>query len=362
MQSKRIEERTVESWFNEVRGQQLKQRQRALDYWNKFLEPHNETWILENKSTEDWGQHLCDFRDYLSEQPLERGEGFLSSNTTKTLCGTIRGYLKHIGCIIKLDKRQKLHLSKVEELARFDFPFNIRIKEKLLSVADTIEEYIVSCGVSFGLRIGDFLSITRGQLEPLLNEEVPISIGKIQTEKVGEPAYPFISSDCQQAIQRRLREMDKLGKTNPKEPMLDLNEGQVNEALQDHFKKAEIGTGSYVVRFHILRKFLTDCLASVSSGDKWKRIVGKSAQSPYIADECREAYKRVLPLIDVNGNRIRGTDQTVKELRSTIADLQTELTHKSNVINALEERIKELETRQDRIELLIKKASGDLIT
>jgi len=330
MKSKKIENRNSETWLSEVKGQQLSQRQRALAYWNRFLEPHNEKWILENLATEDWAQHLCDFRDFLANQPLERGEGFLSSNTTKTLCGTIRGYLKHIGCTVNVTKRQKLHLTKVEELARLDFPFNIRVKASLIRVANPTEEYIVTS--SLGLRIGDFLLLTRGQLEPLLNEDIPIPIGKIQTEKEGEPAFPFISGDFKQAIERRLAEMNKLGKTNPTDRMLDLDENQVNTTLKDVFAKAQINVGNYVVRYHIIRKFISDCLASVSSGDKWKRIVGKSAKSPYIASECREAFQRALPLIDCDGKALRVNEklqQKVDELEGvmrTIAKYMTEKT------------------------------------
>jgi len=322
MESKKIAERNHKTWL-EDHGHR-KQYQRAYDYWTQFLDDKNENWVLENKDVEDWGQHLCDFRDFLARIPKTRGEGFLGDNTTKTLTAAIRGYLKYIGVPLKLDKRQKEALLKVESQVNIDFPFNINVKGSLLGVSDATEEYIVAVGVSFGLRINDFLTITRGQLEPLLNEEPPIPLGKLQTQKKGEPAYPFISGDAKQAIQRLLNEMDAMGRIDKNEPMLKKDCNQVNKILQELFQKANINTGSYTVRFHILRKFLSDNLATVSSSDKWKLIVGKSAKSPYIASDCKEVFKRAMPLIDCNGERFRGTDKQVEALRIAVKQLEEE--------------------------------------
>ena len=341
-------ERNFDSWLAEIpesKAHQRAQRIRTYEHWLNFLGDKNEDWVLANKDSEDWGQHLCDFRDYLRKQPKQRGEGFFSDNTTKTLTAVIRSYLQHIGCKLVLTRRQKTHLTKVESLVSIDFPMNIRVKEKLLSVADPIEDYIISCGISFGLRIGDFLSLTRGRLEPLIEQDIPIPIGKVQTQKVGEPAFPFIGGDAKQSIERVLEYMDKMKRTDSNEPILKTDENGVNQILQDLFKKAGIKTGNYQVRFHILRKFLTDNLASVSSGDKWKRIVGKSAKSPYIANECREAFKRVMPLIDCDGARLRGGNQkvienlriTIKQQEHEIIGLRTRLRELQNQVNAVSE-------------------------
>ena len=88
MKSKKMQERNYESWVSEIptsKPTQRAQRERAYRHWLEFLNPHNESWVLQNLETEDWAQHLCDFRDFLAKQPLQRGEGFLSDNTTKTL-------------------------------------------------------------------------------------------------------------------------------------------------------------------------------------------------------------------------------------------------------------------------------------
>lgn len=337
MQSKKIAERNHKTWLSGMRNN--KQYIRAYDYWLDFLgKDKDEQWVFENLDSEDWGQHLCDFRDFLARIPKTRGEGFLSDNTTKTLAGAIRGYLKHIGAPLKLTKGQKEYLIKVESLVSLDYPFNLNVKGSLLSVSDAIEEYIVAVGVSFGLRINDFLTIKRGQLEPLLNQDIPIPLGKIQTQKKGESAYPFISGDAKQAIERLLKMMDSMGRTDKNEPMLLKDANQTNKILQELFEKANINIGSYTVRFHILRKFLSDNLATVSSSDKWKIIVGKSAKSPYIAKDCLETFTRVLPLIDCNGSRYRGTDAQVEAMRITINQQEEEIIGLKTRLSMLQEQ------------------------
>jgi len=129
--------------------------------------------------------------------------------------------------------------------------------------------------------------------------------------------------------------MDRDGRTDSDEPMLKLQTAnlghEANGILKDLFSKAQIPTGDYVVRFHILRKFLTDQLASVCVEDKWKHFVGKKTRSPYVSAEGREAYKKVMQFTCVNGNRLRGRDvrldvveQRLRTLQSQIASLTTE--------------------------------------
>jgi len=251
------------------------------------------------------------------------------------MAALVRGYLRHIGASLSLSKTQKRELIKVESRPNIDYPLNLRVKEQLIRVADPIENYIVCAGVSFGLRIGDFLKITRGMLEPLLDNAVPIQLPETQTGKEGVPAYPFIDRDAYDAIKELLEVMDRDGRTDSDEPMLKLQTAnlghEANGILKDLFDRAQIPTGDYVVRFHILRKFLTDQLASVCVEDKWKHFVGKKTRSPYVSAEGREAYKKVMQFTCVNGNRLRGRDtrldvveQRLKTLQSQIASLTTE--------------------------------------
>lgn len=358
MKSKRIAERNYTTWLEQYSAGSRRQYERAYDYWLEFLEPHDEQWVLQHRHDEDWGTHLSDFRDWLSGKRKHGTHGelrkaVLSDNTTKSMAAAVRSYLKHVGCTIQLTRAQKEHLVRVTETVRHDYPFNLRVKELLMSVADPTEDYIVSCGVSFGLRVGDFLRITRGQLEPLLEQEPPIAMGELPTEKKGVFAHPFISRDAKEAIERLLRDMDVTGRTSPDEPMLQTDENGVNRILKNLFEKAGVKTGGYDAHFHILRKFLSDNLASVSSGDKWKLIIGKKADSPYIASDCREAYKRVMEFIDINHKKITSVPESfieiVQKQDARIRALEMMLKHpikldtRETYVASLEQRIAELE-------------------
>lgn len=329
MQSIKKEVRDHTTWLQQYKGGSRTQAERAWQYWKQYMEDKDEQWILNNQHTEDWAQHLVNFRRWLSKKPKQRGRGTLSDNATKTMTALVRGYLQHIGASLSLSKTQKRELIKVESRPNIDYPLNLRVKEQLIRVADPVENYIVCAGVSFGLRISDFLRITRGMLEPLLDNEVPIQLPEMQTGKEGVPAYPFIDRDAYDAIKELLEIMNREGRTDSDELMFKLgteNPGhEANAILKDLFDKAQIPTGDYVARFHILRKFLTDQLASVCVEDKWKHFVGKKTRSPYVSAEGIEAYKKVMQFTCVNGDRIRGPDAKVREMEQRLVELKGQM-------------------------------------
>ena len=314
MESIKKTERNHETWLANYQGNSLKQNKTSWRYWTDYLGSKNEDWIFENRDVEDWGSHLVNFHRWLKKKGL-------SDNTCSVRINTIRGYFKHIGIAVSLSRVQSAEVCNVESTPLLDYPFALKTKTELLRVADVTEEYIVSVGASFGLRIGDFVRITRGQLEPLLDSEPPIQLPKIMTRKEGVPAYPCIDRDAKTAIRNMLKEMDADGRTNPKSRMLKLNQRQINQSFKNLFKKADVPTGEYRVRFHILRKFLTDALSRVCSGDKWKNFVGKSTNTPYVTSEGRDAYAKVMDFTCVNGDRIN-QNVNVQSLESKIETLK----------------------------------------
>jgi hypothetical protein len=240
----------------------------------------------------------------------------------------------------------------------------------MLEKADILEEYIVSVGISFGLRVGDFLRLTRGQLEPLLDKEVPIQVPEIQTQKKGETAYPFIDGDAQKAIKQMLLQMDREGRTGNDELMLVFNDTKqrpdnaVNVILQDLAKKANIPLGNYRIRFHCLRKFLTDRLSSVCSGDKWRFFVGKSANgTPYVSSEGRDAYKAVLKYTQIasgltNSAIQQKLENTIKQLEKENSANRTRIElmqkHHKEEIQNLTEKLNDIEKWKETIDAIVK--------
>ena len=96
----------------------------------------------------------------------------------------------------------------------------------------------------------DFLKLTRGQLETHINDETPISIGRIETVKEHVPAYPFIDNDAQPIIKAMLSDMTTEGRVKSNERMLKLlNEIELSRALQRCAKRAGINLGNKRLRF-----------------------------------------------------------------------------------------------------------------
>jgi len=340
MDSRKKADRNHETWLKNFKGQTLRIYATAWKYFTEFLGDKDEAWLLEHKD-EDWGSHLIEFHRFLKQKPKGKGKGLLSDNSCNLFANGIRSYFQHIGIGLGLDRTQKREISKVESMPMKDYPFDLATKAKLLAVATAKEEYILSTGISLGLRISDFMQLKRGQLEPLLDKEVPIPLGELITKKEGVKAYPFLDNDAVYAIRRYLSELDREGRKEPEEKMLLESEFQVNDLLEGLFKKANIPLGSYRVRFHILRKFISDSLASVSSGDKWKWFVGKSATSPYVSHEGREVYKNVLRLTQVNGSaKVKGIDQNqIDQLHQKLDDMNYELGRTSELLELVIENV-----------------------
>lgn len=97
----------------------------------------------------------------------------------------------------------------------------------MFDVADLTEKYVLTAGKSFGLRAGDFLRLTRGDLEAYLDRPVPISIGKYSTQKEAVPAYPFIDSDASPVVKLMIKKMDREGRTKPSDRILTFRD-QIN--------------------------------------------------------------------------------------------------------------------------------------
>jgi hypothetical protein len=94
-----------------------------------------------------------------------------------------------------------------------------------------------------------------------------------------------------------LEKLTREGKTKPNERITSFSkEIQLTRILQRLVVRAGLEVGNKEVRFHCLRKFLSDHLASHMSESKWKQIVGKKiSEGAYISpDELRKDYARAM--------------------------------------------------------------------
>ena len=280
---------------------EAQKRSTAVKYrshWEKFAEFTGLTGdeILAQKKAAGkddftWEKKVVNFVNWLREK---KG---LSPNAASSCAQAIRGFFRyhHSDLILNRQEAQKMNdTTRTTE----DYPLNLEEIKRMAEVANLKEKYILLAGKSFGLRGGDFLSLTRGHLEPFIDREPPISIGEIITDKeAGVKAYPFIDADARPVIKLMLAKMTQEGRISPEEKMVEYNdEVQVSRVLQRLARRACINTGGRRIRFHLMRKFLCDHLASYMSESKWKQVVGKQImEAAYVGvDTLRKDWIRAM--------------------------------------------------------------------
>jgi len=235
-----------------------------------------------------WEKKVFDFRNWLINV---KGQ---SEHSAKTAVGIVRGFFTYHRLGLKFRRGESARLNEAKPKFS-DYRFSLDDLKKMTDIADLQEKYVIIAGKSFGLRAGDFLRLTRGDLEPYLDRPVPISIGEYSTQKESVPAYPFIDGDALHVIKLMIEKMDREGRTKPTDRVLKFSHNvQLTRVIKRITEKAGIKIGSKRVRFHCMRKFLTDHLSSYMSESKWKQIVGKKiSEGAYISpDSLRDDYIR----------------------------------------------------------------------
>ncbi len=264
-------------------------------YWKFFLEFTGMTGdeILESKEKDTeyaWERRLLDFKRWMIEKKD------FAEQSAVTAAGVARSFFSYHREDLKFRPVESRRLGEGKQKYE-DYRFSISDLQKMADVADLTEQYVIVVGKSFGLRAGDFLRMTRGDLEAYIDREPPINIGKYDTQKRDAAAYPFIDRDAKPIIKLMLEKMDREGRTEPNERMLEYsNTIELSRVLRRVVKRAGIKHGSKRVRFHCLRKFLIDRLSSFMSESKWKQIVGKTiSEGAYVSpDLLRKDYDRAM--------------------------------------------------------------------
>ena len=250
--------------------------------FRKFIDfaEMNGVQILEDRKSDKehkWEKKVLEFHKKLKKEKSE--------NYAKTACAAVRSFFEFHYSPLAFRRSEKNRLKEANNLME-DYRFTKDELYKMSFIGGLQEKYIVVVGKSFGLRSGDFLKITRGDLEAYIDREAPICIGKMMTRKGHVPAFPFIDYDAQPVIKEMLAKMDSEKRTSPDERMLNITKGGLNKALQRLALKAGIKKGNKRIRFHCLRKFLTDRLSAYGSESKWKQIIGKKiSEEAYISEE-----------------------------------------------------------------------------
>ncbi len=265
---------------------------------------------------------LAFFRKWI----LESGK---STNYASSALGAVGGFYHHNRCKLNFTQSESKRLRERARITQ-DYHFDKEDIERMSKYANLKEKYVLFVGKSVGLRGSDFLRFTYGFFRSAkLENEAPIALGEVMTNKETEKAYPFLDSDALPVVKDWL-ELNKL-KTDEMR-ILDDTEDNLSLILQNLCKKAGMEIEGVTihgkrVRFHCLRKFLIDRLSVHSSESQWKQIVGKAiGEGAYVTqDQLRTVYLKAIKDISINGNSNGLKAKRLIELENALLESQKRL-------------------------------------
>lgn len=235
-----------------------------------------------------WERKILTYKEWIKKQTTRNNDHY-SDHAADLAVNTLRSFFEYYREPLKFSQNESRKLNTRVKRKTQDYRLENEEIAKMAYVANLNEKYVVLLGKSFGLRVGDFVTITYGMYRSLnLEQPGPIFMGEIQTEKEGVMAFPFIDSDA-------LPVLKKILSVNTDKPdnqrVVDVKEEEMTALLQRLAERAKINLGGKRLRFHCLRKYLIDRLANNMSESKWKQIVGKAISedayvSPYELQSC----------------------------------------------------------------------------
>jgi site-specific recombinase XerD len=222
---------------------------------------------------------------------------------------TIRGFYSYYRMPL-IFRRQESKKLREKNRTTTDYLFDKEDLARMALVGDLKSRYVLLVGKSIGLRASDFVKLTYGTFRSVkLENEAPLALGEIATQKESIKAYPFLDSDAIPIVKAWL-DSHKDAKDNDR--IIEDTENNLTIILQTLAKKAgmEIDNGAIHgkrVRFHCLRKFLIDRLSAYASESQWKQIVGKSIdEGAYVSqDQLKGVFSRAMKDLLINGNGLK---------------------------------------------------------
>lgn len=285
-------DKATHEWLDSLKKSSRATYQTGWKYFLEYTKMTGDQILADRKKDEayNWEKRVLDFKRWMIDVKDK------AETTATTTAATTRSFFAYHRVGLEFRPTEKRRLK--EARAKYeDYRFSREDLAKMASVANLTEKYVLVAGKSFGLRAGDFLALTRGDLEAYIDREPPISIGEYTTQKESVKAYPFIDSDAKPVIKMMLEKMNREGRIGPNERILEYtNTIQLSRIIRRLTKRAGINIGNKRVRFHCLRKFLCDRLSDVMSESKWKQVVGKAVdEKAYVSpDLLRKDYERAM--------------------------------------------------------------------
>jgi len=272
-------------------------------------------------------KRVIDFYHYLIDQGKSEITAF---DYTKA----IRGFFKYHRVRLVFQSGELVEPERQKE----DYRLKLYQIQAMVNAANLKNKAVILFLESTGLRVGDAMRLERNRIEPLLNEEVPIYIGPISTQKKRIQAHPFLHGSAVETLKKYL------GSRSDNNPYLfagknngHLGEQAVLKNIRQLFSRAGFTDNGTRIRTHCLRKFTIARMQDAGIETcLWKQLVGKkSGEETYSSNRLKEAYMKVLSRLDpsnIKNNHIKLSDveKIVEEQKKEISDLKVELATLAN--------------------------------
>ena len=293
-------------------------------------------------------KNILGFRKWL----LQKGK---SENYATSTVGAVRGFYSYYRIPLMFRKQESRKLTEKNRKTT-DYLFDREDLAQMALAGNLKERYVLLVGKSVGLRASDFLKLTYGQLRSVkLEDEAPVTLGELATQKERIKAYPFLDSDAI-PIAKAILEANK-DKADNQRILTDTGDN-LSVILQTLAKKAgmEIENGAVHgkrIRFHCLRKFLIDRLSAYASESQWKQIVGKAiGEGAYVSQEqLKGIFSRSMRDLLINGNGMKA--KKLIELETALLESQRKITALETTNEVLRKRLDELENGQNTTKEMI---------
>jgi hypothetical protein len=301
--------------------------------------------IDEKKAHPDDGyveKSLLQFRKWITDSGK-------SSNYARSVMGAVGGFFHYYRVKLNFTTSESRRLL-ARERTTSDYRFEKEDFERIGKYASLREKYILYVGKAVGLRASDFLLFTFGHFRSAkLDGEPPVFLGEFATHKQSEKVYPFLDSDALSVV-KDLLEVNKAKLDSDR--VLDDSEDNLSLILQNLCRKSGmeiIGTTIHGkrVRFHCMRKFLSERLSVYSAESQWKQIVGKAiSEGAYISpDQLKVVYSKAMKDISVNGNGVKA--KKLVELEAALIDSQKQQYTLNTTVEVMRKELMRLSQKVD---------------
>lgn len=363
-----ITEQWVKDSYPTAKAKDVWKIKDRLNAWFEFIGLTDSEFMEQYKRAKDktqWSKDIGFKAVAFYNSMIQQG---YAVNTARSYASTPRAFCRDM-CIPLIVHKGKI---KKPQTAKGEHEFTREELAKMFYVADVRDKAILSCGVCLGYNVEQFSLMPRDYFEGLVNKAIAEKIDFIgfdyERKKEGVESRSHLTPEARDSLKAWFDYIDKKKGFKSEWVWCNGNSGHLTEdALNDILKalvtKANITTTGKI-RFHLLRKFLTDALHD-SGFDSWeiKRVLGKeipTTDDTYLKGLSRRVSAKFPQVYDnirlsgyANKNHLR-----IEELEAKITQLEIENENKTIEIATLK-RIIEYSIPKERLQDAIQKLAKE---